>query len=61
MAITVISYIATVEQTQGLLAVPCVIGQLVQIFVGQPLAHYYAGECGLRAWDVCAVVGTAQG
>jgi hypothetical protein len=40
--VTVITYIASDTQTQGLLAVPCVVGQLVQIFVGQPLAHYLA-------------------
>ncbi len=27
---------------QGLLAVPCVVGQLLQIFMGQPLSHYLA-------------------
>jgi hypothetical protein len=42
VAVTVITYIASDTQTQGLLAVPCVVGQLVQIFVGQPLAHYLA-------------------
>jgi hypothetical protein len=40
VAITVISYITSDPQTQGLLAVPCVVGQLVQVFAGQPLAHY---------------------
>ncbi|GBF93964.1 sodium Bile acid symporter family [Raphidocelis subcapitata] len=44
VAVTVITYIAQRDDTQGLLAVPCVIGQLVQIFVGQPLAHYLAGR-----------------
>lgn len=44
MAVTVITYIAAKDSTQGLLAVPCVLGQLVQIFVGQPLAHYMAGR-----------------
>ncbi|KAI8463222.1 MAG: SBF-like CPA transporter family-domain-containing protein [Monoraphidium minutum] len=44
VAVTVITYIAASTQTQGLLAVPCVIGQLVQIFVGQPLAHDLAGR-----------------
>ncbi|KIZ06026.1 hypothetical protein MNEG_1933 [Monoraphidium neglectum] len=48
VAVTVITYIASNTQTQGLLAVPCVTGQLVQIFVGQPLANYLAGRI-LRA------------
>lgn len=29
---------------QGLLSIPCVLGQLVQIFVGQPIALYLAGR-----------------
>jgi hypothetical protein len=44
VAVSVITYIAAQSQTQGLMAVPCVIGQLVQIFVGQPLAHHLAGR-----------------
>eukprot|EP00899_Mesostigma_viride_P014659 jgi/Mesvir1/23194/Mv22658-RA.1 len=43
VAVTVINYITTNPTDQGLLAVPCVLGQLVQIFVGQPLANYMGG------------------
>lgn len=34
---------------QGLLAVPAVTGQLLQIFIGQPLAHYMATR--VDAWN----------
>ena len=44
VAVTVITYIAADTALQGVLAVPCVVGQLLQIFVGQPLAHYLAGR-----------------
>ncbi|KAI8476773.1 MAG: putative sodium bile acid cotransporter [Monoraphidium minutum] len=40
VAVTVITYIASSAETQGLLAVPCVVGQLVQIFADQPIANY---------------------
>lgn len=43
VAVTVITYMTSNTKTQGVLALPCVIGQLVQIFIGQPLAHYLAG------------------
>lgn len=42
VAVTVITYLTSDTEMQGVLAVPCVIGQLVQIFVGQPLAYYLA-------------------
>lgn len=35
VAVTVITYVASGAATQGLLAVPCVVGQLVQIFMDQ--------------------------
>jgi len=35
VAVTVITYIASNSATQGLLAVPCVTGQLIQIFMDQ--------------------------
>ena len=44
VAVTVITYIARDTALQGVLAAPCVVGQLVQIFVGQPLANYLAGR-----------------
>lgn len=42
VAVTAISYITPDPVVQGLLAVPAVTGQLLQIFVGQPLAHFMA-------------------
>ena len=35
-----------VNLLQGLLAVPCVVGQLSQIFMGQPIANYLASMVG---------------
>ncbi len=46
VAVTVITYIAADTALQGVLAVPCVVGQLLQIFVGQPVAHYLAARIG---------------
>ena len=37
VAVTLISYITTVPSTQGLLAIPALIGQLCQIFIGSAL------------------------
>ncbi len=42
VAVTVISYIASEPATQGLLAIPCVVGQISQIFVGSAIARYFA-------------------
>jgi solute carrier family 10 (sodium/bile acid cotransporter), member 7 len=42
VAVTVITYMTSDTRTQGVIAVPCVIGQLIQIFIGQPIAHYLA-------------------
>ncbi|GBF89758.1 BASS family transporter [Raphidocelis subcapitata] len=44
VAITVINFIASSASTQGLLAVPCIVGQLVQIFMDQPIANYLGGR-----------------
>lgn len=44
VAITTIFYITSDVTAQGLLSVPCVVGQLLQIFVGQPIANYLAGR-----------------
>eukprot|EP00775_Hariotina_reticulata_P005196 gene5196-5434_t len=49
VAITAISYIASDPVTQGLLAVPAITGQLLQIFLGQPLARYMATRVDL--WE----------
>lgn len=49
VAVSVITFITSDAATQGILAVPCVIGQLMQIFVGQPLANYLAGR--IKRWD----------
>jgi hypothetical protein len=42
VAVTVISYISHNLAHQGLMAIPCVIGQLTQIFVGSALARQLA-------------------
>jgi sodium/bile acid cotransporter 7 len=49
VAVTAISYITPDPVVQGLLAVPAVTGQLLQIFVGQPLAHFMATK--VDAWQ----------
>ena len=40
VAVAVITYITNSSTAQGLLALPCIIGQLLQIFVGSPVARY---------------------
>lgn len=42
VAVTVITYITQVVATQGLLSVPCIIGQLSQIFIGSAFAPFVA-------------------
>eukprot|EP00882_Tetradesmus_deserticola_P025204 GHRQ01027667.1.p1 GENE.GHRQ01027667.1~~GHRQ01027667.1.p1 ORF type:complete len:309 (+),score=129.95 GHRQ01027667.1:951-1877(+) len=49
VAVTAISYITTDPVAQGLLAVPAVTGQLLQIFIGQPLAHFMATK--VETWQ----------
>ncbi|WIA38882.1 hypothetical protein OEZ86_002156 [Tetradesmus obliquus] len=49
VAVTAIAYITTDPVAQGLLAVPAVTGQLLQIFIGQPLAHFMEGKA--VAWQ----------
>eukprot|EP00877_Chromochloris_zofingiensis_P005101 jgi/Chrzof1/14592/Cz09g08200.t1 len=49
VAVTVITYITTDASTQGVLAVPCVVGQLTQIFLGQPIANYLSGR--VKRWE----------
>jgi sodium/bile acid cotransporter 7 len=44
VAVTVNSYITTNVAQQGLFAIPALIGQLTQIFVGSALARYFARE-----------------
>ena len=48
VAVTVILYITSDAATQGVLIVPSVVGQMAQIFIDQPLAHYLAGR--LERW-----------
>ncbi|GIL70758.1 hypothetical protein Vretimale_3844 [Volvox reticuliferus] len=42
VAVTVISYVTSIPAQQGLLAIPSVVGQLSQIFIGAALAKYIA-------------------
>lgn len=39
VAVTLISYIAKSSSTQGLLSIPAIIGQIIQIFMGSALAR----------------------
>jgi sodium/bile acid cotransporter 7 len=61
VAVSVITFITTDTATQGVLAVPCVIGQLMQIFVGQPLALYLGGR--IKRWNAeqAALAGGQEG
>lgn len=45
VALAVISYVTNNPTQKGLLAIPCIIGQLTQIFVGSLLAKYFAKVC----------------
>lgn len=49
VAVTAVSYITPDPVVQGLLAVPAVTGQLLQIFIGQPLAHFLATK--IERWQ----------
>lgn len=42
VAITAITFLTQVVSTQGLLSVPCIVGQLVQIFMGAAYAPWLA-------------------
>ena len=44
VAVAIITYLTNSSTAQGLLALPCILGQLLQIFVGSPLSR------GLRAY-----------
>jgi sodium/bile acid cotransporter 7 len=44
VAVTVISYIASDPAVQGLLAIPCVVGQISQIFVGSAFVRHFARQ-----------------
>ena len=44
VAVTVNSYITPIVAQQGLFAIPALIGQLTQIFVGSALSRYFARE-----------------
>jgi SBF-like CPA transporter family (DUF4137) len=48
VAMTVISYITHITTQQGLLAIPSIIGQLAQIFIGSALAPFI--EKGVKAF-----------
>ncbi len=42
VAVTLISYVTSDPAQQGLLAIPSIVGQLSQIFIGAALAKYLA-------------------
>jgi hypothetical protein len=43
-AISVISYLNATPDQQGLLAVPCICGQIAQVFIGSAMAPYIADK-----------------
>jgi predicted Na+-dependent transporter len=46
VALAVISYITHDSEKKGLMAIPCIIGQLTQIFIGSYLAKFLANKYG---------------
>jgi sodium/bile acid cotransporter 7 len=46
VAVTAITYVTLVESRQGLMSVPCVLGQLLQIFMGSAFAPFVARRVG---------------
>uniref|UniRef100_A0A383W7R8 Uncharacterized protein n=1 Tax=Tetradesmus obliquus TaxID=3088 RepID=A0A383W7R8_TETOB len=44
VAVTVISYLTPSLTQQGLMAIPCILGQLAQIFIGSALAKWLRGR-----------------
>jgi sodium/bile acid cotransporter 7 len=42
--VTVISYLTPSLTQQGLMAIPCILGQLAQIFIGSALAKWLRGR-----------------
>jgi sodium/bile acid cotransporter 7 len=40
LQVTVISYLTPSLTQQGLMAIPCILGQLAQIFIGSALAKW---------------------
>ena len=49
----VISYITSEAAEQGLLAIPCIVGQISQIFAGAAMAPYIAKR--VRASCACTM------
>jgi sodium/bile acid cotransporter 7 len=60
VAVTVISYIAE-PATQGLLAIPCIVGQLTQIFIGSSLTGYFARQVAEQKRQAVAAQEDAAG
>ncbi|GIL46904.1 hypothetical protein Vafri_3772 [Volvox africanus] len=63
VAVTVISYVTSVPAQQGLLAIPSVVGQLSQIFIGAALAKYIAPQVtrAKKAAEAAATVNETGG
>lgn len=51
VAITVITYVTSNASQQGLFAIPCIIGQLAQIFIGSGLSKYLRQHVSLEETD----------
>lgn len=50
VAVTVISYITTDTTVQGMLAIPAIVGQLAQIFIGAAIAGPITKRVGVGLW-----------
>jgi sodium/bile acid cotransporter 7 len=50
VAVTLISYISSDAEVQGMMAVPCITGQLAQIFIGSLMAPMIAKRVR-RSWN----------
>jgi hypothetical protein len=50
VAVTVITFVATSADQQGLMAIPCITGQICQIFIGSALAPLLARQVRSRLW-----------
>ena len=59
VAVNVITFVAASAAAQGALAVPCVVGQLLQIFCDQPIANYLGARIA-RAEKAAAAAAEAE-
>lgn len=61
VAVTVISYLSSNISQQGLIIIPCIVGQIAQIFIGSALAHAFARQVRkLKATETAATAEAAE-